>query len=532
MTERFFTLLCSCFLLVSCIENDLPLPVIEPVMESLEVEGAESVVIDQSTHTVRVVLDEVTDITAVKIGKPNFKDDLSKLTESFPVSIDLSQPFEFNVRTYQDYTWTIAAEQNIERYFTVSGQVGKSVIDERNRRAIAYVSPRISLSWISVNSLKLGPRDITEYSRVFNGPVDFSEPVEVSIIYHGRTEQWTLYVDRSETLVDWVSVDAWTRIAWLTATGIEGSDNGFRYRLKGDEEWIEVDAAAISSDGGTFTAGIDGLEPQTTYECIAYSGNNETLSEEFTTGEELPIPNAGFEVYSKCESQNYYSFYDPESMLWNKKWWDSGNYGSTTVGSSYSICMPDTDEKAEGEASSRMDSRYVVIKFAAGNMFSGEFGGLVGIQGGKVNFGRPFTARPQALKLSLKYKSGKIDYINSFPDSETVRMGDDDKCQVFIALGCWDYRKYGGTPECPVQVNTTDRSSFFNPASEDVIAYGVFESDKSSDGWEEITIPLDYRSRSKVPTHIIISCAASKYGDYFTGSASSTLWVDDMKLIY
>ena len=107
-----------------------------------------------------------------------------------------------------------------------------------------------------------------------------------------------------------------------------------------------------------------------------------------------------------------------------------------------------------------------------------------------------------------------------------------DRCQVFVALGDWDYRTYGGTPESPVQINTTDRSTFFNPASPAVIGYGAYVSDKTTDGWIKVEIPIEYTSTSRKPTHIIVSCAASMLGDYFTGGSKSTLGVDGITLNY
>mgnify|MGYP003292674605 CR=1 FL=1 len=105
-------------------------------------------------------------------------------------------------------------------------------------------------------------------------------------------------------------------------------------------------------------------------------------------------------------------------------------------------------------------------------------------------------------------------------------------CAVFVALGDWDYRKYGGTPDSPVQVNTLERNTFFNPKGESVIGYGSYVSDKATDGWVKVEIPIEYTSTSRKPTHIIVSCASSMFGDYFTGSTSSTLWIDGVELHY
>lgn len=48
----------------------------------------------------------------------------------------------------------------------------------------------------------------------------------------------------------------------------------------------------------------------------------------------------------------------------------------------------------------------------------------------------------------------------------------------------------------------------------------------------EFTLPLDYVATDRIPTHIMIVCAASRYGDYFTGSTESVMWVDDFELLY
>ncbi len=50
--------------------------------------------------------------------------------------------------------------------------------------------------------------------------------------------------------------------------------------------------------------------------------------------------------------------------------------------------------------------------------------------------------------------------------------------------------------------------------------------------YQEFTINVDYRNRTKTPTHIVIVAAASKYGDYFTGGVGSTLYLDEFEFVY
>lgn len=558
MRKRLLTYLAFALALCGCIENDLPYPIRQGSVTSLEVEGAKSVVIDEGARKITVTLEEATNIKEVKVSGASYLEDITVSEPELVGVHDLSSPFSFNLHTYQDYAWTLVAEQPMERWFSVRGQIGPSVIDDVNRRIIVYVAEGTDLSGMEVSSMKLGPEGICSYNPPVSEIRDFSSGAVVTVTCNGVAEQWNLYAEYTDVAVRLDSVEPWTCCAWLSASGLAGETNGFRYRIKGASGW--TDANGVESDGGAFKVCVDDLMPDTTYECMAYSGDNESDIVEFTTDFARQLPNAGFETWSNAESSVYSSWFDPSSAdpYLNTKWWDSGNVGSTTVGSSYCIAMPDGGIRAEGNSSACLVSRNVIIKFAAGNTFSGEFDSLVGTQGGIINFGRPWTQRPRAMRVWLRYECGTIDVVDGFPSSDPVKLGDPDRCQVWAALGDWDCRKFGGTPESPVQINTTDKSTFFNPDTEAVIAYASFESSTSSaswadsvvpssgagqastakvveagsDGWMLLEIPFGYRSVDRKPTHIIVSFASSKLGDYFTGSSSSRLWVDGIQMIY
>ena len=518
----------------SCIENDIPLPVIVPKITSMEVDGATSVVINSDKRTVNITLNEQTDIKRTNIRSVTFDNKQTTMSWDITGEHDLSSALSVTLSIYQDYNWTITANQPIERYFTVEGQVGASEIDVTNRRVVTYVNGSQSQSNIKVTSLKLGPKDISTYSPDIAQLNDFTNGQQVDVTFHGRSEKWNIFIEQTETLVEMKSVDAWTGVAWVKATGIAGQNNGFKYRKQGDSEWIDISGDDVTTNGGDFSAAIDNLRPLTSYECYAYSGDNQTQTYSFTTEEARQMPNSSFEIFSNDESSKYPSFYDPLSTIVENqtKWWCSGNKGSTTVGSSYAITTIDENDKMDGDYSVKLESQYVIVKFAAGNIFVGEFDRVVGTSGGVVNFGRPFTLRPRKMSLWLKYENGPIDKFNGAPDNDPVKEGDMDRCQVFVAVGDWDYRKYGGSPDSPVQVNTLERSTFFNPKGEAVIGYGTYVTDKATNGWIKVEIPIEYTTTSRKPTHIIVSCAASMLGDYFTGSTKSTLWVDGIELHY
>lgn len=321
----------------------------------------------------------------------------------------------------------------------------------------------------------------------------------------------------------------------------------FEYRPAASQgEWSRT--AANRDSEGMYSATLTGLTPATEYEYRLLVPDPQTkeptvagASLTFTTEAAPTIPNGSFETVSNADSNSWTSFYDPNSNIEaNKtKWWDSGSSASAgMLGASYAICYSDSDKYKDGARSARLQSKKInmapiVNKLAAGNLFCGEFAGLDGMNG-KVNFGRPFTGRPTALRFWVKYQGGQVDYEGG-PEGSKITTNDFDKGQIKFALGTWDNKKYGGSATCPVQVNTSDISTFWQIDSiEGTIAYAdiVLQGDGSESEWQQVTLTLDYKDEATIPKYIIISAAASMYGDYFAGSSSSQLWLDGMELIY
>ena len=88
----------------------------------------------------------------------------------------------------------------------------------------------------------------------------------------------------------------------------------------------------------------------------------------------------------------------------------------------------------------------------------------------------------------------------------------------------------------PFAVNTGE-DHFVNINDKSIIAYGELPKAKLSPAqamaqYEKFSIDLLYRDLTRKPTYILIVCSASKYGDYFTGSTSSVLLLDEFDLIY
>ena len=123
--------------LVGCIKNTIPYPVEKLEILSFEGEGF-TASIDPAKQEVLLTLDEQTDMTAVKVTKVEITDGATS-SINLTGELNLQSPIEVTLSRYQDYVWTIKAQQTIERYFTVAGQVGQTDFDVNSRTANAYV---------------------------------------------------------------------------------------------------------------------------------------------------------------------------------------------------------------------------------------------------------------------------------------------------------------------------------------------------------------------------------------------------------
>ena len=517
---------------VSCIENTIPYPVEKIDILSYEGVGFTSK-IDVATRTVTLTLDEQTDITAVEVTKADITENGES---SIPLTgvFNLASPLKVTLFRYQEYEWTIKAEQRIDRYFSVTGQVGESEIDVMSRTATAYVAKGSDLRDVRVTSLKLGPKDVTTMTPAMEDLRDFSSVRYVYLQYPALgddVERWQLYVRETDVKVQITQVDAWATIAWLYGAAQEGTTVGFRYRRTGDTEWIDAPRVTVLS--GTFSSKVVGLQPQTSYEFMAYSNEDSSPVIERTTEGVAQLENSGFESWC-VEKGIVYPYSVGESPYWG-----TGNVGSSIVGVTLTEGVEDARPGSTGKLSARLSSTYASVfgvgKFAAGNLFIGSYVRNDGTNG-IVNFGRYFSSRPTALKGWLKYNCGIVDRVTNQPPGKTVKEGDFDSGMIFIALGDWDAATYGGTDgtdESPVSIATRYiEETAFDPNSPAVIAYGEMPLNQSVSSWQEFTIPLEYRATNRIPTHIIIVCSASRYGDYFTGSTQSVLWLDDFELLY
>ena len=487
---------------------------------------------ETSVQVVASVNNAVTNITFDPSIAENFN-----AGYTFTIGLDASSQLVYN-----------AAKSGAEGYFIVAGLVDPvfewtfagTLLDGTSFTRTGTISDVLPGKLYKMNlmyTVKDGKLDFSlsvDYStEIFDDTIIF-EPVSTGLAASSIYEIWAAHA---------------TLHADVDATEYANSTVQFAYSSDGSA-WITVDG--VNDSEGTWKADISGLTPSTTYTYKLLIDDVQVGEEKTFTTEAAPkLPNGSFEYVSKVSGESYYKFYDPSCGVADASYmfWGSGNgEGSEGVNGSASmgivITTIDTGDKKDGNQSVLCKNNSIVGMLTAGNLFTGQFAGLVGTSGGKVNFGRPWTSRPTALRIWCKYQTGKINILKN--ESLGVTKNDYDRAQVKVAIGTWDYKKYGGTKNSPVHINTTDASTFVDfftdpntIANGDLIIYNDgymlnhgSKVTKTTSEWVEYIIPLDYRQLSAYPTHIVISCATSQFGDYFTGYDGGKLWIDGAELIY
>lgn len=316
--------------------------------------------------------------------------------------------------------------------------------------------------------------------------------------------------------VSMLRIDAWAKFAYVYAqynTEEEPAGMGFQYRQGEASEWTDY-AGELSKSGNTYSAMITGLDPETEYQFRAISdkdiadGKSDENIMSATTEATAQLPNFNFDAWT--ESGHF-----PNADRGSSYFWDSGNEGTSTL-SKYPTSQ-ETSHVISGSAV-KMVSQYVGVgalgKFAGGNIYSGAFVKLVGMDGAEIDFGRPFSVRPTTLNGWYSYAPASINYTKSPYDN---LKGTQDVAKIYVALTDWTG---------PFRVNNAT-GTLFNPDDPSVIAYGELEDNTGTGGeYRQFTINLQYRD-SRRPSYVLIVVSASKYADFFTGGTGSTMYIDE-----
>lgn len=537
-------------ILTSCaIENDIPYPIIEASIESMTVEGQRgadqntftAATINKSARTVTLYVNDGVDISHLQIlslktttgaelvvDDPNVCEDYSKFPasgfaslDSIPLSantrVNFSQPVTFTLRTYQDYQWKVTVNQIIQRDIEIDGMTDY-VIDTTTRTVIIYVDSETDRTNLNVKKLNLGG----EYGRVSPDPTlqkDYSKPstFNVSCSWEEYSYEWTVYVypDSGESSSSSTEAFAMTTRATVNGKIQSGKTPVVEYRKESETSWITVPSANVNVSSNTFSATLTGLSASTTYKYRINVDGSIGSEQSFTTATATPLENGSFDEWSSEAAANG-TLWQPWSTF---SFWDTGNRGATTIADSNSVPTSETCN-GSGKAAS-LETKWVVMKLASGNIFTGSYVRTDGTNG-VLNFGREFHSFPSKLRINYKYTSATIDKIGE--DALEYLKGRPDSCHIYIALTDWNQ---------PLEIRTRpSERQLFDKNDSHVIAYAEYISGNSDSQYQQKDLVLNYRYTNRTPKYILIVASASKYGDYFTGGVGSKLLVDNFELIY
>lgn len=352
----------------------------------------------------------------------------------------------------------------------------------------------------------------------------------------GRSSVTEMTVKVTDAMVEAVQVDANALTTYAKSAVFPGrvlKDGaqrvGIRYAKAGSNDWTEVEAQPVSragwGAGDEFSVTVDGLTPGTAYQYKAFADDVESPNSCTLTTEAAPqLPNASFEDWQEGMPTLIYG-------AGQEMFWDSGNKGSKAA--STNLTTPSEDYKHSGRYSAKLESKFASVfgmgAFAAGNLFIGEFLGTENLSKGILGWGRPFTARPKALRGYIKYTPKTVEYAGG-----GVNIGDMDRGIIYMALvdgSTQTYGKYSGWPQIVATKDIANHS--FNKNGANVIAYGERIFTEATPGSDMIAfeIPLDYKRTDVRPSNIILTISASQFGDYYAGGFS-VMYIDDLELVY
>lgn len=367
-----------------------------------------------------------------------------------------------------------------------------------------------------------------------------TENITVQVDPSMQEFSYEFVVSRKATNQASLSANPWAKFAYLTAenvtsaSGIDLSTLKIQYRQKDTETWTIAETTVADN---TYSATATNLTPATTYEYRLTDGLETPAFNisggEFTTEAATVLPNAGFEDWSvhsagtatisvnttfPCTDEEYNN---------GTRFWDTSNRGANSIGQKDPTNK--TDELIHtGTYAAKLSTTKVSGQLAAASLYSGDFIEANMSGTATINFGKSFTSRPTALKGFYKYTPAEASNTGALPDGVTL-TDDLDQCAIYIVL------MKGGEQHEVINTKRETLLSLDNiKANNKFIAYGELPSGAATagDGFVEFNIPIEYRNLDDKPTHIIIVCSASKYGDYMVGGDGSVMYLDDFELVY
>lgn len=534
------------------LKNDMAYPKVNVAVTAFAVDGQKSVTIDAERKVVKVVIDEVSDISNLLVTDFTYTEGVTCSIE-MPQHIDLSVPMKFTLSVYDTCDeWKIECEQPIERFVKIKDMIGDAEFDVDNRIAYVYLTEDYDFSAVVVEDMKLeaegydivrtrgyesigGEPQVRERETIFPMTLDCSMVRTFVAENDGKTVEWSLKV-----LPKIIELQITKLIPWSYSAELEfmfkGQTPVVEIKKSSSSKWETVDGVVIT--GVTGSLNLESLRPGYQYDVRITCGENE-CTESFKTGLPLQIPNSDFETWSMV-GNTWYPCEASELRAWTCNsgvWsvdregacphpWDTANKGVNT-GKAVNPSSPchDHTAKPESKTAVKLVNAQALGLFAAGNIITGEFYGVEVSSAGAgavLTWGSDFTGRPYALHGYYDYHAGTV---NSAPRKGYEQFqGKPDTCQILFMLTDWDQ---------PFLVKSALAQYVDFENDEHIIAMATIESDVDTGGeYVEFTLPLEYRDPTRTPKYVVMIACCSLRGNFFTGSYDSVMYVDDWELIY
>lgn len=242
-----------------------------------------------------------------------------------------------------------------------------------------------------------------------------------------------------------------------------------------------------------------------------------------------------FEHVEMNDKNQYQIFYEMDEYEDKRLFdWASGNSGfSFTGNTSGGFPTSSSDDGKSGKCvklqtmSTGSLGASLGMPIAAGNLFMGTFdlgSALSGSEGAlkATQFGFPFEHVPSVLTGYYKYKAGDVFESNGKPIE-----GKTDQCDIYAIFY-----------ETDNQVKMLDGTNAFTHPN--LVSIARIKDQKETGEWTQFYIPfesipgrlIDKKKLEEGGYNIAIVFAASLEGDRFNGAVGSTLYIDEVELIY
>lgn len=263
-----------------------------PSVTEFEVDGQVGAAqINANKRTVSIEMPETANLLHLMLSKLTLSE--PNATASLVVGEELacidSIPFVITDADSYTYQWKLHVRQQFTPVVRLKGQLGGYTINNGIIRvfvddvATTYIEELILAPAVGNPSYSPNPANIT----------DFSQPVKIDVTAYGKTTSYTLEVSGMAGYPcghPVISITTGNASPQITTATIEAEVAAcsavlpyFEYRKQGDTQWISTPQGYAEAGATAYTATLDGLEPNTTYEYRAVANGTEGDVRTFTT---------------------------------------------------------------------------------------------------------------------------------------------------------------------------------------------------------------------------------------------------------